>query len=136
MTTQTVNETEQTLAQFTGGGDYHRHFLGLVYTSGVEALAELCGAHWLIDAIASYQPKCRKDAMLHDFQIWTLEVDKSDPDRKYDAVLTCWRDTDDRAFQQRIEYTDFPLQEVKIIVERGGLDGERVDYIAMLPQER
>ena len=115
----TPNELTQALAGFTGTAQYYRHWTGhLLYTDGVHFLAENAGggAYWLLDAVASYQPDCMKDAMLRDFQVWTLTVagDKS-------AVLKCERDTDDVAFTQEIPFTDFPLPEVKLYVQNGVL---------------
>jgi hypothetical protein len=91
-------------------------------TDGVRFLAENAGAFWLLDVIASHQPRCRRDPMLRDMQFWTLKVnaDKS-------AVVTCERDEGDLAFEQRIERTDFPLDGVRVWVEGG---------VAMLPSER
>jgi hypothetical protein len=43
------------LSQFWGTENYHKHWLGLVYTDGIKAMAELCGAYWLIDVVASYE---------------------------------------------------------------------------------
>lgn len=70
------NELQQNLNQFTGTFEYHRHWTRrLLFTDGVQYLAENAGAYWLIDLIASHQPRCRKDAMLSSIQFWTLRVD-------------------------------------------------------------
>ena len=115
---------ESDLDGFTGTERYTRHWTGkLVYTDGIAFLAEKGGAHWLIDAIASYQidKKVLKNKNLADFQLWVLRV----KDNK--AVLTCQEDSDKPAvITQRIGFTDFPLQEVKIYVENG---------ICLLPSE-
>jgi len=62
--------------------------------------------------------------MLCDFQIWQLKVTGKK------ATVTCLRDTDDVAFTQEIEYTDFPLSEIKLYCERGE------EMTVMLPNER
>ncbi|MCT7989022.1 DUF6876 family protein [Laspinema olomoucense] len=103
--------TESELRQFIGTTAYHRHWLGaFVLTDGVQYLAEKGEAHWLIDAIASYQPDARvkEDPMLQDFQVWELAVENNS------AVLTLLRDTDDPVLTQEIEYTDFPLSHIKL----------------------
>jgi hypothetical protein len=118
------NELAATLAGFTGTMEHYRHWTGhLVYTDGVKFLAENAGhgAYWLLDAIASYQPECQKDAMLRDFQVWTLTVA---PNKS--AVLKCERDTNDVALTQTIEFTDSPLPEIKLYVQNG---------VLMLPSE-
>ncbi len=102
------------LRQFIGSETYYRHWSGLLYTEGVQYLAEHGQAYWLIDAIASYQQQCMKDPMLKSFQHWILKVNS---DRS--AQLICERDTDDIAFTQNIDFTDFPLDTVKLyLVER------------------
>lgn len=122
-------EFESALHQFTGTGQYHRLSLhgGLVATDGVAFLAEEASAFWLVDAIASHQPKALKDPMLREHQFWTLDVA---PD--HSAVLKCERDTDDVAIVQRIKYTDFPMAQVKVWVEPLG-DGRH--WVALLPSE-
>jgi hypothetical protein len=129
MTTKlSVQEIQQTLDGFYGTEAYHRLTFGntLVFTDGVKALCELCKAFWLTDAIWSHQKQALKDEMLQDFQLWTLKrVGEG-------AVLTCWRDTNNEAFHQDIEYTDFPLDEIKLYVERA----DENLWVCMLPSER
>jgi hypothetical protein len=105
------------LQQFMGGGDQFRHITGLLYTEGVQHLAEEAGAYWLIDAIASYQgERVLRAPRLREFQLWELEV----KDQK--GVLTCREDSDlEPVIRQEIEYTDFPLPEIKLYVEGGVL---------------
>ena len=93
-------ETE--LQQFTGTENYYKHWTGkLVNTEGVQYLAETHEAHWLVTAIASYQPVKGKE--MDDFQLWELEV------KDGSAVLTCRADSDEPAIiTQIIPYTDFP----------------------------
>ena len=96
--------TESDLCQFIGTVDYHRHWLGSVYTDGVQYLAEKAGAHWLIDAIFSYRRR-------ESFQIWTLK--KNDDDNG--AVLTMQEDTGEPIkVRQKIPYTDFPLDQISL----------------------
>jgi hypothetical protein len=99
-------------------------------TDGIEYLAKNAGAFWLIDAIVSHQKEARKDPRLQEIQFWTLKTDIS----KKTAVLTCERDEGDVAITQKIEYTDFPLEEIKIWIEPG-YAGEPI-YVMMLPSER
>ena len=122
-------ELEASLGGFTGTECYHKLsplHLGLVVTDGVLFLAQEAKAFWLIDAIASHQPKCRKDASLRDFQFWTLDVAED-----HSAVLKCERDTDDVAITQRIPYTDFPMKQVRVWVQ----PSDERTWVALLPSE-
>ena len=95
--------TPAELVQFTGTTTYYRHWSGLVYTDGVQYLAERAGAYWLIDAIGSYQ-RYREVSGL-DMQFWELEVSE---DRS--AELRMGEDLPEPlVLRQRIPYTDFPL---------------------------
>ena len=116
-------ELEAHLTHFTGSGDFYKHSTGLVFTDGVKFLADRAGAYWLIDLIASWQKRARKDRMLRDFQIWELRVDIKA--RTADAI--CFRDANDEAFRQSISFTDFPLPSVTLYVEND---------VVCLPSER
>ncbi len=126
------------LSQFTGTETWHRHFTGLLYTDGIQYLAEQAEAYWLIDAIASYQHQLKRDEYLADFQVWVLSV-AGEGERKYPfllpqygykAVLTCWQDTPEEGVKppviQQMKYAKFPLIELKLYVSGG---------VLMLPSE-
>ena len=132
-------DLERGLAGFCGTENWHRHFLGLYFTDGVKFLADNAGAYWLIDLVASYIPKCRKDAMLRDIQFWRLQVHNPPLVKKgvqYMATAYCARDTGNTAFSQDIPFTDFPLPEIKLYCELGSVDGEHPCYVLMLVGER
>ena len=119
-----------------GTNNWFKHSLGaFTFTDGVNELARAAGAYWLIDLIGSYQYQCQNDPDLRDFQIWLLKVNLA----THEADVYCYRDSNaDRTYpepfiHQHIEYTDFPVAEVKIYVEQGGPDGKMV---ALLPSER
>ncbi|HEY7116907.1 MAG TPA: hypothetical protein VH475_09990 [Tepidisphaeraceae bacterium] len=110
-----ICELKAELSGFTGTTQYFRHWLGLNYTDGVKHLADRVGAHWLIDAIASWQPEASR--IDRHFQLWELSVDQ---DRR--AVLSFRRDSGLPAdIQQKIEYTDFPVGCISLYVENGVL---------------
>jgi len=124
----TAAELQDALNQAIGTGHYYRWsplFRNHVLTDGTNFLAENAECYWLMDAIASYHAKAMKDPMLQDMQFWTLTV----KDGK--ATLICERDTDDVAFKQEIEYTDFPLSEIKMWVERA----DQNTWVILLPSE-
>ena len=110
--------TEADLSQFTGTSQWYTHPLGLMYTDGVQYLAEQGDAYWLLNAIASWQsdPRVRDDRMLQQIQFWKLIVNEN-----HSAVLICERDSDDVAVTQEIPFTDFPLREVRLYYQNGVL---------------
>lgn len=123
-----------TLAYFTGTENYYRHWTkSMIYTDGIQYIGAN-GAGWLVDAIASHQRN--KKVRNEHFQLWELVVTQ----RKNgwgEAVLTCKRDSDQPAIvTQKIDTTDFPLDNFKIFVELGSIDGVKEEFIAMLPSER
>ena len=124
--------TKAALEGFTGTEGYAKYLGGLILTDGVVYLAENAACFWLLDIIASYQSRCRKDASLRDMQFWTL---KRIPNTSK-AVVTCDDGDGHVKITQKIPFTDFPLDEVKIWVELGSVDGINAAYVAMLPSER
>lgn len=109
-----ATELRASLRSFTGTTEYRRHWSGMRYTDGVQFLADKAEAYWLLDIIASWQPKALRDPWLREFQLWELFVK---PDGT--ATVVCSRDSEDVAFRQQIEHTTFPLEYVKLYVEGG-----------------
>jgi hypothetical protein len=129
----TKAEIENGMAGFTGTEEYHRIsmlFPRFLLTDGAIWLAKNAECFWLFEAIASYQPKCLRDAKLRDMQFWTLTV----KDGK--ATLKVERDSGDPSplVVKRIGSTSFPLEEVKIWVAPTATErGEAM--VAYLPSE-
>lgn len=102
--------TKADLAHFTGSEQWYRHALmrNIMYTEGVQYLAEKAQAYWLIDKVATLQhvPKIRA----HEFQSWKLVVTNNT------ATLTCSVD-DVVLHSEHITFTDFPLDEIELWVE-------------------
>jgi len=106
---------------FIGTLRWYRHALDrdILFTEGVQFLAERAGAYWLLDEIVIAQKmlarlKCEK------FQAWTLIVKGSS------AVLRCDDGNDHVLFEKAIEYTDFPAPGFKLYF---------TDDVIMLPSE-
>jgi hypothetical protein len=116
---------KRTLKEFRGTEKYHVHlFPGkspLKLSDGCAFVREKMGAWWLFDCILSFQlDKRLKDV---SFQIWELKQLKSDLSWK----LTCKEDIGKKSLvTQRIEFSDFPLESIKIWV---------IDKVALLPSE-
>ena len=91
-----------------------------IFTPGVKYLADACKAYWLIDAIASHLgfnkkwlKAMKEDERLRHMSFWTLKTDL----QKQTARLLAQADFDVKpAIIQYIEYTDFPLDEIKLYV--------------------
>ena len=109
---------ESDLAQFTGTTKYYKHLLGLLYTDGIQFLAEEAQCYWLIDVVASYQPELKAIP----FQLWELEVEKDNS-----AVVTVREDSGKPTLiEQKISYTDFPLEKIQLYC---------IDGVLLLPSE-
>ena len=101
----------------------------MIYSPGVKFVADKAEAYWLIDAIASYfmgGQMAYPDSRLDTLQFWRLEVKE---DRT--ARLTARADSGVEPYViQRIEYTDFPLEQIDIWA---GFDGKY--WTLYLPSE-
>lgn len=118
MTTRQLTDAEKAqavrdyAAQTNGTDSYHRIGLSrLMATDGAHLLAEVCGAHWLLDLIASHQPDIlRKHGQeAGAFQVWKLDalgdcgvrVTAEDGDRGAGPVVLA---------EQEVPYSDFPRE--------------------------
>lgn len=110
--------THSDLRQFTGDLERTRHPLarGILYTPGIQFLAERAGAYWLIDEIAlaiaggDVSKAGRSDPRVLDLHFWRLEVRE---DRS--AELTASADSGVPPFvTRRIPWTDFPLGHIDV----------------------
>lgn len=120
----TVQEIQNGLSQCYGSDILTRHWTGkIVATEGVMWLAQSADAFWLFDLVASYQGNAKALEQCDGFQIWKLTVDLE----KKTAVATCHADKGTPPLvRQEIEFTDFPLPEIKLYLS---------DNILMLPSE-
>lgn len=115
--------TEADLRQFTGTEQWFRHGLvrSVLYTEGVQFLAENAGAYWLVDKIATLQLDKNIVERCDGLQCWKLTV----ADRK--ATLVCTDGNDENpVHSEQIEFTDFPLETVSLWVE---------ENVILLPSE-
>ena len=126
--------TQSDLNQFTGDLERFRHCINrrVIYTPGIQYLAEKAGAYWLIDEIAinlgskSLQRKMALDPKAQELLFWNLQVN---PDSS--AILSAVGDADHPPiFKKRITWTDFPLESVNIW---SGFDG--IHWTLYLPSE-
>ncbi len=94
---------------------YKNRVLTFQYTEGIHYLWNSCDSYWLLIAISSHNRK-------EPFQVWELQ--------KFDdntALLTMKEDSGlPNIVEQKIPYTDFPLDSIKLYL---------IDGILLLPSE-
>lgn len=119
MTQNTLTKAD--LQQFTGTDQWYRHPLArtVLYTDGMQYLAERVGAYWLLDEIALAQ--ALQPVAAQPFQLWRLKVN---PD--HTATLACEDGNGGTVHTKKIEFTDFPLAEITFYC---------VDRVIMLTSE-
>ena len=108
------------LSQFIGTENFYRITSHHLLSDGTKYLAEKAKCFWLMDAVASHLPKYFADY----FCVARLVVNGSS------AVLTIDDGNDNVYATQHIEYTDFPLNEIKLYCS---FDGEY--WVIMLTSE-
>lgn len=104
------------LSHFTGSEQFYRHGMvrSVIYSDGVQFLAESVGAYWLIDEIALAQKFVRKVAG-QEFQVWKLKVNDDGS-----AQLTVEDGNDNQIYSKRIAFTDFPAEGIELWCVDGG----------------
>lgn len=109
------------LAGFTGSETFTRHPLvrHVIYTEGAKYVADIAGAHWLLDIIATSQtaPELR----FEEFQVWKLIIDA-----KSSAKIVVEDGNQNEIWHSTITWTDFP---------RPGFTFWYVNNVIMLPTE-
>ena len=117
--TKTLQQAD--LRQFTGTETWFRHPLArkVLYTEGVQYVAEQGGAYWLLDTLAFAQAIPAVAA--ESFQFWTLTVHPNQT-----ATLACEDGNGKVVHTQEIPFTDFPLDEIKFYF---------TDNVILLPSE-
>lgn len=121
---KTEAEIRAALPNFYGTENWHRFspvFPNVLLTDGAKYIADACDAYWLMDVIASHLPSVDDGfaiAMLGHFSDkWEFKIIDDIPTTRMYAAQT-------------IEWTDFPLDEIKLYVT---YDGE--NWVIMLPSE-
>ena len=108
--TTTKTLTMADLSQFTGSEQWYRHGLvrDVLFTDGAKHVADTGGAYWLIDKIAFARRRLKR-VTAEEFQVWKLAVC---PEKR--AQLTCEDGNGKVVYRTRIDYTDFPLEEITL----------------------
>jgi len=116
------NELRLHISQCYGGSEhfYRNKYTGFVNTGGVEQLAYIAKAHWLVSDVGGVVMTLFKPPI--EFQIWELAVGDD-----HSATLTCRVDRDaPTIYRQTYSFTTFPLGDWKFYV---------VDGVMMLESE-
>lgn len=104
---------------YTGTENYYKHWLEIVYTDGVKALAKKCSSYWLIDLIGSHQKN--ENVRNEPFQVWEL---KRINECQFNITAT---DGNNKIIaKQTIPFSDFPFDSCTIWLSDG---------IVLLPTE-
>jgi hypothetical protein len=129
--TDKAKELRDGLWHFTGTENWYPHSLvrNVLYTDGVQFVAEKGGAYWLLDEIA-FANKFERKVIDEGFQFWKLVV----TDNK--GVLTCEDggkngNRSKVVYEKKIPFTDFPLPEITFYVEFG----DENNRVILLPSE-
>lgn len=127
---KTKQEILAELPNFYETDQWHRYspvlFPNVLLTDGALFIAESCDAYWLMDVISSHLPSVKDTFAIA--QLFRVNYyGRSDAATFYivDDVPpnTTWAEQD-------VEYTDFPLDEIKFYVS---YDGE--NWVILLPSE-
>lgn len=114
------------LTQFTGTERYYRWnpMIRAVLTDGAKFLADHVQAFWLMDVIGSYLPRVKDTFAI----AWLYKI----KDEWCFRLLSDFPIADDTVewAHQKILYSDFPLDEVKLYVVNDG-----TQWVIMLPSE-
>ena len=108
--------------QITGTSQYYRFHADAVLTDGVLWLADNASCYWLLDVYYSYL--FLLDGDKESFTVLTL----TKSGRSAHVVID--DGNDNLIAQQEIEYTEFPLEQIKLY---GCWDGKQ--WIMLLPSE-
>jgi hypothetical protein len=93
---------------------YHKYKGSYSYTDGIEELARICGAFWLIELIVSHQTS--QALKRQHFQVWQLDRIKDN-----EFKITCTDGNDGYVTHQDIPFSDFPYEMVTLWLVDGCL---------------
>ena len=101
-----TNNLLHELKHFTGSESFYRHPLNrkIVYTEGVQYLAEKANAYWLLDYIVfnQHEPKIKAE----EFQVWQIMVKDDNT-----AIIKVEDGNTNLIKRFELTFTDFPLQD-------------------------
>jgi hypothetical protein len=124
MSKQTAQEIERNLSYYTGTDGYHRFNGNILLTDGVKYMAEACQAYWFLDIIWSVLSTSK---IINDYDRIFCKLEMTSEDT---AIVSLDDGNKNILYFQRIDFTDFPLKEIKLFAFQ---DGEH--RVLLLPSE-
>jgi hypothetical protein len=112
----------ETLNSFTGTTGWYPQAPNVLLTDGTNYLGDMANAYWLMDMIASHLPN-----VTDPFAIALLTVNENG---SAEFVLQDDIPANKIFAQQHLDFTDFPLKEIKLYVINDG-----VNWVILLPSE-
>ena len=109
---------KQELSGCTGSEHYYKDYMGLLKTDGVMMMEQIAKCGWLISDIAVI---AKLNLKAEEFLTIIIEVSDD-----HKAVVTYDDGNGNVLFQQKYEYTDFPVGSMKLFYSHG---------VLMLPEE-
>lgn len=108
------------LAGFHATEQYYKVYPTVMLTDGVHFLFKKASSYWIADIVYWFQslPVVAKEP----FQVYELKVNLE----KSTAVMVCTDGNENILKEKRIEYTDFPLETMKLYYQ---------NQVLMLPSE-
>jgi hypothetical protein len=85
-----------------------------------------------MDAIASHQinPEITNHPKLeYGIQFWEFSV------KDFTGLLICEWNKGEEVLRQEIEYTNFPLEHIRIWVAKTRISNDKISFVAYLPSE-
>ena len=112
---KSAEEIERNLCQFIGTEEWHKFspLSKLLLTDGAKYLADVCGAFWFMDIIASIQKN--PNVAKQDMQVCKLVKNKTGNG----AMFIAEDGNDNVLYKQEIPFTDCPLAEMVVWVMNG-----------------
>ena len=104
-----MNEQEilKELENFNGSENFYKDFLGCLITDGFKTFCDRCKCYWLFsDMVVVIMEKFKNK---EDFIVVKIKVDS---EKK--AVVTLEDGNNNKLYEQKYEYTDFPLKEYDV----------------------
>ena len=122
---QMTTQWAQQLSQFSGTDHYYKIMPNVLMTDGAKFVADNGGAYWLMTDLAVH---CAELTEKETFIVATLQVTRTATSSH--AILKLDDGNDNILVEQIIEYTDFPLDEIKLYACYNG-----DMWVIMLPRE-
>lgn len=139
----TAGELQHLMEQFRGGSEKRfRHWANrsFILTEGLMESANIAGAHWLMDILATevvpLYAKAWLDGTAGVAEIkLTVRGPKSSSGKAPDAKIEVFFDTEAAVFSKHIDLTDFPEGEWVFLLGTDQGPGETYLTTGMIPQE-